>query len=425
MTNLTIKSAKEHPVFREVLHSLITNRFYSELDLESKKKLIDENNLDKAIWLASIIATSTEENDKYLSSVFGIALFLEFESKEYRKVAYIILSRSGNLITTRFFKELITINSISGDLFFDDSFGTVMDFELGSKIALNEIESGKGKIIGSDYQKYLWTILTKSNENVAISAPTSAGKSFIVQNFVRHSFLNRKSFFVVYIVPTRALISEVSEDFRKILDSDVNINTAFIEKEDLTLKEQFSDKEIFILTPERTLKLIQYSYKNDFSPDIIFIDEVQNIEDEGNRGFVFEHLINEMEIVWKKSRKITAGPFLNNPDSLLKQMFKEFSENLKTIFSPVFQLKISLKPLKDNKVVLANIFFLEELINKIEVPIDFDYGKQIMDNKLKTTVKVLLKFGKKSKNLIYLPKANYVEQFSHYLTLAKSNEKPN
>jgi hypothetical protein len=424
MTNLTIESAKNHPDFKYVLKSLITNRFYSELEIEIENKAIEKAKLDKAIWLASIISTSVEEEDKFLSSVFGITLFLEYSSQEYRKTAYIILSRSGNLMATKFFKELITINSISGDLFFDVSFGTLMDFELGSKIALNEIENGKKKIIGSDYQKYLWSILTKSNENVAISAPTSAGKSFIIQNFVRHSFFNRESFFVIYIVPTRALISEVSEDFRRILDSEVNINTAFIEKEGLNVDDQFSNKEIFILTPERTLKLIQYSYKNDFSPDLIFIDEVQNIEDEGNRGFVFEHLVNEMEALWKKSRKITAGPFLNNPDSLLKQMFKEFSENLKTIFSPVFQLKISLKPLKDKKAVLANIYFLEELINKIEVPIDFDYGKQIMDNKLKTTVNVLLKFGKKSKNLIYLPKANYVEQFSNYLAVAKSNEKP-
>ncbi|WP_062058381.1 helicase-related protein [Aquimarina longa] len=37
-------------------------------------------------------------------------------------------------------------------------------------------------------------------------------------------------------------------------------------------------------------------------------------------------------------------------------------------------------------------------------------------SKLKTTVKVVLRFGRNSKNIIYFPKTNYVEQFSNYLT---------
>lgn len=419
MINLTIESAKNHPVFKDVLNSLITNRFYTELQVEVQKIIIEKDKLDKSIWLASIISTSIEENDKYLSSVFGIVLFLEYDSEEYRKTAYIILSRAGNLIASRFFKELMTINSITGNLLFHTNFGTVMDFELGSKIALNEIVSGNGKIIGSDYQKHLWNVLTKSNYNTAISAPTSAGKSFIIQNYIRQSFISKDSFFVVYIVPTRALISQVSEDFKKVLNPDVSINTAFIEKDGDDIK-QFTNKEIFILTPERTLKLMQYSYENEISPDLIFIDEVQNVEDDGNRGFLFEYLINEIETNWGKSRKVIAGPFLNNPDVLLKLMFKEASENLKTMFSPVFQLKISLKPSKDYNSVSSKIFFQEKLINTIEIPIDFDYGKEISKNKLKTTVKVLMRFGENSKNIIYLPKTSYVEDFSNYLTEAKN-----
>ena len=424
MDNVTIESAKNHPVFKKVLNALITNRFYSELQIETEKIKIEKDLLDKSIWLASIVSTSLEEEDKYLSSVFGIVLFLEYDSHEYRKTAYIILSRSGNLIASRFFKELISINSITGHLYFKGSFGTMMDFELGSKIALNEIVSGNKKIISSDYQKHLWNVLTKTNHNTAISAPTSAGKSFIIQNYIRQTFLNKDSFFVVYIVPTRALISQVSEDFKKILGNDVSINTAFIENEDKD-KEQFSNKEIFILTPERTLKLMQYSYENEFSPDLIFIDEVQNVEDEGNRGFFLEYLVNEIETNWGKSRKVIAGPFLNNPDELLKLMFKEVSENLKTMFSPVFQLKISLKPTESSNSLLAKIFFRENLINTIEVPINFDYRKDVQNNKLKTTVKVLLRFGENSKNIIYLPRTDYAENFSNYLTEAKNakNEK--
>ena len=415
MANITIESAKNHNVFRDVLNAMITNRFYSELEIEGTKEEIRKEDLDKAIWLASIIASSPEENDKYLSSVFGIALFLEKTTTEYIKAAYIILSRSGNLIASRFFKELIKINAINGSILFNENFGTIMDYELGSKLALNEIESGDVRIIGSDYQKYLWNVLTKKNDNIAISAPTSAGKSFIIQNYIRQTFIKKEKFFIVYIVPTRALISQVSEDFKRELKSDVSINTAFIEQENPEIK-QFTDKELFILTPERTMKLMQYSYDNDFVPDLIFIDEIQNIEDDGNRGFLFEYLINEIETNWVKSRKIIAGPFLDKPNVLLGLLFREESRNLKTMFSPVFQLKVSLKPTTDNELVLAKIYFQQKLINEIILPIEFNYSKEISKSKLKTTVNVVRRFGKNSKNIIYFPKTNYVEQFSNYLT---------
>lgn len=415
MSNLTIESAKNHKIFRDVLNAMITNRFYNELEIEDKKENIEQNELDQAIWIASIIASSPDEEDKYLSSVFGIALFLEKKSKKYRKAAYIILSRAGNLIASKFFNELIKINSKSGNLLFSENFGTIMDYELGSKLALNEINIGDGKIIGSDYQKFLWNVLIKTNENLAISAPTSAGKSFIIQNYIKQSFINKSKFHIVYIVPTRALISQVSEDFKRELSNAVSINTAFIKSENLEL-EQFSDKELFILTPERTMKLMQYSYENTFVPDLIFIDEVQNIEDDGNRGFLFEYLINEIENTWVESRKIIAGPFLDKPDILLRLLFGEESRNLKTMFSPVFQLKVSLKPTADNNSILAKIFFQQELINEIIIPVDFNYSNDINKSKLKTAVKVVLRFGKNSKNIIYFPKTNYVEQFSNYLT---------
>lgn len=414
MPNKTIESAKNHAVFKKVLNSMIANRFYFELGIQNKEE-INEEDLDKAIWLASIIAASPEENDKYLSSVFGIALFLEKSAKEYVKASYIILSRSGNLIASRFFNEIIYYNTKNGNISFSDFFGSIVDYELGSKIAINEIENGDDKIIGSDYQKYLWKTLTKSDENVAISAPTSAGKSFIIQNYIRKVFRDNKASFILYIVPTRALISQVSEDFKRTLQNDVNINTAFLENEDSTA-EQFGQKELFILTPERTMKLMQYSYDYSFHPDIIFIDEIQNIEDDGNRGFLFEFLINEIESNWSQSRKIIAGPFLDKPNELLRLLFSEKSENLKTIFSPVFQLKITLKPSKKENHLLARIYFQQNLINEIEVPIEFNYSKEIKKSKLKSTVRVVLQFGKKSKNIIYFPKTNYVEQFTNYLT---------
>ena len=415
MSNQTIKSAKDHSVFRRTLNSLITNRFYSEVNLTEPKEKIQKEDIEYSIWLATIIATSDDEDDKYLASVFGILIFLEYDESDYNKVAYIILSRSGNLISSRFFKKLVLFGTKKNESFikFTKRFGVTLDYEIGAKIATNEIDIvGGGSIIGSDYQKKLWDSLTKSNDNIAISAPTSAGKSYIIQNYILDVFTRSESFFAIYIVPTRALIAQVSQDFKNVLDNDVSINTAYIDNEDDQII-QFKPKELYILTPERTLKLIQHSYDNPINPDLIFIDEVQNIENEDSRGFLLEFLLNEIEALWTNSRKVIAGPFLDNPHNLFKLIFGEESKNMQTVFSPVFQLKASLKPDENNNnLIIARLFFQGMKINEIKIKVDFDFSKNVKENKKRTLIKIVDLFGKKSKNIIYFPRSDWAEGFA-------------
>lgn len=413
MSNKTIKSAKEHPIFNKVLNTLITNRFFSEVNLRINKEEINAEELEYSIWLATIISTSSDENDKYIASVFGILLFLEYDDIDYNKVAFIILSRSGNLISSKFFTKLISFDTNENILLkFNERFGTTLDYEVGAKLSINEIRVDGGiSILGSDYQKKLWDSLMNSNENVAISAPTSAGKSFIIQNYILNTFTKADSFFAIYIVPTRALIAQVSQDFKNVLRDDVSINTAFIENDD-DIIPVFKAKELYILTPERTLKLIQESYNNPIFPDLIFIDEVQNIENEDSRGFLFEFLMNEIEGQWPQSRKIIAGPFLDKPHKLFRLMFNEKSENLQTIFSPVYQLKACLRPhVAKNKIIIAKLFFQEVLINEISIDVDFNF-KKLINNKKKSLIEIVRLFGQNSKNIIYFPRPDWAEGFS-------------
>ena len=134
MSNQTINSAREHPIFQKVLGELISNRFLAEVNIEEGQIPINQEDVEKAIWLATIIATSDNEEDKYIGSVFGILLFLENENSDYIKAAYIILSRSGNLISSRFFKKLIDISPRDGFFQFKENFGPTLDYELGVKI---------------------------------------------------------------------------------------------------------------------------------------------------------------------------------------------------------------------------------------------------------------------------------------------------
>ena len=58
------------------------------------------------------------------------------------------------------------------------------------------------------YDKY------KNNDAISISAPTSAGKSYILCTILTETLLSSKTN-IIYIVPTRALIGQVEADLNK------------------------------------------------------------------------------------------------------------------------------------------------------------------------------------------------------------------
>ncbi|WP_435525862.1 DEAD/DEAH box helicase [Chryseobacterium indoltheticum] len=143
----------------------------------------------------------------------------------------------------------------------------------------------------TDFQKDLWEGLNNISE-IAISAPTSSGKSFIIKQYLINEFFNKNEFRALYIVPSRALINQVSEEFKSELNNDVRV------KSSVTEENEVSDKEIYILTPERCIKILDIDIKIDF----IFIDEVQGIEDTLGRGLTFEYVFNEISLKFPSAK---------------------------------------------------------------------------------------------------------------------------
>lgn len=94
-------------------------------------------------------------------------------------------------------------------------------------------------------------------KNIAVSAPTSFGKSFVIDSFIRI----KKPSNVMIIVPTIALADETRRRIYKRFANEYNIIT--------TVNSEIKEKNIFIFPQERAL-----SYQNKISKlDILIIDE--------------------------------------------------------------------------------------------------------------------------------------------------------
>jgi helicase len=127
-------------------------------------------------------------------------------------------------------------------------------------------------------QKLLFNIF-REKRRIIVSAPTSFGKSRIVQEIISDN--NYKN--IAIVLPTIALLNETYSKFKenKLLASYKLINSI----NNITL----GDKNIFILTPEKMdLLLDQYS---DIKIDFFTMDEIYKIQDDLERKKIFTHCL--------------------------------------------------------------------------------------------------------------------------------------
>lgn len=132
------------------------------------------------------------------------------------------------------------------------------------------ISFGTNTIVLDGFQK---EIIDKyqslDNKRIIISAPTSFGKTYILQEII---CINKNIYNnIMLILPTIALLNET---YSKITNLNNNLNLKY--KIITTNYEETSERNIFIFTPERALKFIGL---NKITLDFFFFDELYKIDE--------------------------------------------------------------------------------------------------------------------------------------------------
>ncbi|WP_170234776.1 DEAD/DEAH box helicase [Chryseobacterium hagamense] len=373
---------------------LLSSTFDSIKSIEIK-----HNELKKTIWLASILSNSDNDIHKRKAQLFTSLLFLNNQDDiEILKACYVLFSRLGNLTATRFLKNLYSNQDENPvELKSEYNFGDFLSYELLFEREKKIISLENNSFLVTDFQKDLWEGLNNISE-IAISAPTSSGKSFIIKKYLINEFFNKNEFRALYIVPSRALINQVSEEFKSELTDDVRV------KSSVTEENEVFDKEIYILTPERCIKILDIDIKIDF----IFIDEVQGIEDALGRGLIFEYVFNEISLKFPSAKFISAGPNITNPNKTFTEIFERDCSTIQSKLSPVFQLKITLKNNQGSKfdVVIQN----ESGIYQKFVQ-DFKYNFK-NKNKGETVAQLVKYIAPKDSNIVFVHDGYYAQHWA-------------
>lgn len=165
-----------------------------------------------------------------------------------------------------------------------------------------------------EYGEYLTPVqasvrrLIDSNRITSISAPTSAGKSYSVRDFIAEQKGD-----AVIVVPSRALIAEYINTLKRRFSGDKEVMiSAFVDNVFTSRKP----RRIFVLTPERARDLFDTSLKLDIN--VFFFDEAQ-VSEENERGIIFDVLVRRINKHFPDAKLIFAHPFVDNPDAQLSK----------------------------------------------------------------------------------------------------------
>lgn len=291
----------ETPRLHEGVQDLAQHWLQYELQVEGAED-IDEEEFIKLLQAAAILAASPDE--RHQRAAYDIATY----GHDLGRAAYpgvagllrVILTRLGN------FPALSTSNEVS--TFW--ALPTSLAIEEEARRRGNQLSLGEIKLALTDFQTRLWKALNEGS-NVVISGPTSAGKSFILQTFLRQRAGSDRLRHACYLVPSRALISQVTDDIVAWRNAD-GMTDLLVSNVPISKEANLPDKAIFVLTQERLQVLL--GAHPAFSPEIIIVDEAQNVQD-GSRGVLLSSVVDALLVNRPDAQTIFAGPNLKNGEA--------------------------------------------------------------------------------------------------------------
>ena len=272
----------------------------------------------------------------------------------------------------------------------------------------NSVVVNKHHYLLTDFQLQIWTSMD-TEKMIGISAPTSAGKSFVILLKLLAK-LSKDNFDIVYIIPTLSLLNQVSEDFNKTIKKlgiqNCRVSNSFVQK------GNEHTNNIFVLTQEKAISAFA-DERNIYSKDIILVaDEIQNIErikeDNDERSKILFDCLNEFRYKDNIKQIIISGPRIDGIKMTGKSIFGIEAKEITSVDSPVLNITYSISKER-------NIFYLKQYCGIIDQPFikkitnpDFieGYGKKTYDEKFLSYLNTFAEKFKGQQNIIFSPTAS-------------------
>ncbi len=284
------------------------------------------------------------------------------------------------------------------------------------------------KMPGNDDKYYLQVqknIMESMNDSLlSYSGPTSMGKSMLMKDFInRYLEIGIKKNFAI-IIPSKALINEVSSDFIRNLGNKLKLNNYTVVTSAGALALEKNSNFLFVMTPERLLYLM-IKYPN-IRIDTIFIDEAHKMSSDDDRSAFYYKII---EMAYNKNNNthfVFASPNIPNPGIYTKIVTNLINQNtnqtieikptiIKSGFSPVVHMQYYVDYIE------STVHIYNELRNGFEFLCNMDSDGNPLKNKtIYDFLKIYGGYDTDKQSLIYCnskdKSINYAIEYSRAIT---------
>lgn len=314
------KTIRDNPRFAADYEAILRQSILSGTGL-AEGPALEEETLRRLIQSATIFAQSPEAEWRQLAYRISVGS-LAYSSMliGIKDASRLILARLGNYPAIKFaFRGETEPRSLTEGVF----------YEIIGREQDNTVRIGERSAVLTDMQRAVWDTLA-SGSSIALSAPTSAGKSFVFLAYIEQLKRSFPNVNLVYLVPSRALISQVATDLREAsLGKAFEVTTVPIPAAPTVL-----GTPIYVLTPERLQVLFHTA--PDLSFDVAIIDEAHLIG-EGSRGVVLHSVLQDLQRRRPNMQFLFSSPQVREPEVFGNVVGRESVKVIKTKDSPVAQ----------------------------------------------------------------------------------------
>ncbi len=283
--------------------------------------VIETLELKKLHYCASVFAQTEDERFKSFAQTIALNTLLLEVDEAMRESSMHLLTELGN------FPGLNYVDRVYGRG--NHSFLERLNRKVSQ--ALNTVPIGGVDLPLTDYQKRVWDELP-GGASLAVTAPTSAGKSFLVVEHLCRLAETRSRFGAVYIAPTRALLSEVHQKIQARLSTSEHIRVSTVPSLDPLSREH----QVFILTQER-LQVLLATWGGDI--DLVVVDEAQNLSDAA-RGMILQDCLEEVVSRNRQAQVVMLAPGAVGLPAIAKTIGIEALAPQSSVLSPVLQNRV-------------------------------------------------------------------------------------
>ncbi|MBR8356012.1 DEAD/DEAH box helicase [Burkholderia vietnamiensis] len=332
------KRIQENPTFKSDYSWLCANGIAAltenrDLQLDVDQSEDETVRLTRLVESASCFAMDNDVRSHQLA--LTIALYGVASNREPALAAACgrILAELGNFPASSFVRKLHNIE--------EESLPRVVHVRDFARRYHNTVKLPSGSIPLTDFQFDIWQDLTEGL-STAVSAPTSAGKSFVVREYVVQKIKEMPTVRVAYIVPTRALMAEVQDKLALSLGhDDKTLRITSVPIEDIEMRP----RQVFVVTQERLLSYMDEVPSACF--DFVVVDEAQQMGD-GSRGMILQECLERINKANPGCYQYFIAPMASRVDNLAAAVGRSQIATHLTQDSPVVSTKIVVRPSTDS-----------------------------------------------------------------------------